>query len=394
MLQSARLLGPIVTLIALSACGVLTRVGEGPVREALTVVDAGIRTIDENSAQWQTALRQVSDQLPSELNATLRNEAATLAQRSIAGTGEEIRCNVDFVSRRAREALVGLRNAILSKSRPAPLPPMFCTVAPSQVEVGLDPARWPVVTFSGYDLDHRDPEGNLLRVVLVDRDGATTPIDEGLVNRNTHYRVTVNLGDAALRCRLIDPRTQKLAIMFGDRVMGPLYGQGEVAVIPWTAAERSVVANLGRTSHMPPHTRGDRDFDTDDNDPMEVSMRGELEVRDTDVRSRVFLRAHEPRPDRTTAEGWSDYATAFQAPPGFRIVSVTPNGSSAHSANITEHGPHTYGRPGGEPVSAFQVWGDRGGDDAGVWTRVQVDWRNVDIRLRETRPPHLECPGS
>ena len=62
----------------------LTRGLKGPLQEAVSVIDKGIRTIDENSAQWQTALREVSQGLPDELNATIRNEASTLAQRSIA----------------------------------------------------------------------------------------------------------------------------------------------------------------------------------------------------------------------------------------------------------------------------------------------------------------------
>lgn len=370
----------------------LARGVKGPLQEAVSVIDGGIRTIDENSAQWQTALREVSQGLPDELNASIRNEAATLAQRSIAAAGEEMRCNVDFLAQRARAALVELRQAILRGREPVPLPPMFCTVAPGQVEVGLEPARWPTVTFSGYDLDHVDAGGRMLQVVLVDEAGATTPVDESLINRNTHYRVTANLANPALRCRLLDPRIRKLAVTFDGRRMGPKYGQGEVAIVPWTPAERTVTANLGTTSHMPRHVRGDADFSTDDDEPMRVSMRAELEVGETSVRSRVYLRAVEPRPDHTTAEGWSGYGNAFQAPPGYRIVSVTPGGTSRHSASISEHGVHTFARPGGEPVSAFRVWGDRGGDEAGSWTRMEVDWRNVEVRLRETRPPHLECP--
>jgi hypothetical protein len=229
--------------------------------------------------------------------------------------------------------------------------------------------------------------------VLVDEGGATTPMDESLVNRNTHYRVTANLANPALRCRLLDPRMRKLAVTFDGRRMGPMYGQGEVAIVPWTPAERTVTANLGTTSYTPPHTRGDADFSTDDDEPMNVRMRAQLEVLETEVRSRVFLSAREPRPDHTTAQGWSAPASAFQAPPGYRIVSVTPSGASSHSASINEHGVHTFARPGGEPVSAFRVWGDHGGDEAGSWTKMEVDWRSVEVRLRETRPPHLECPA-
>jgi hypothetical protein len=373
----------------LGGCATFKRLFGEQVPTALQIVDQGIATIDANSAQWQTALRQVADQLPADAASLVRVEAQNLATRSVATTGSQIRCTTDFMGARAKASLGELRRAILGGRAPQPLPPVLCAVAPAQIEVGLPPDRWGTVTFSGWDLDHRDRDSKMVEAVLINADGQQVAIPDGLVNRTTHYEMTLNLGDPALRCTLLSSNVRKIALLYGGERMS----QGEVAIVPWTAREQRVTAHLGHTSHAPTHTRGDQDFDADDDDHIEVRAEAEMRVTgDREIQTRVFLRAHEPRPDWTTAEAWTGWATAYTAPPGYRIVSVNPNGRSVQTANITTHGPMLFQRPGGEPVASFQVFGDRDGDEAGTWTRVVVTWRNADVVIRETHPTHLQCP--
>lgn len=361
------------------------------ITRAVNLVDEAINTINENSAAWQTSLNRVSTELPASISATIRNDVQNLATRSIAQAGTEIRCSVDFLGRRTVQALRRIRAELLNEPVPAALPPAFCQVAPAQIALNDPPAQWSSITFHGYDLDARDTAGNLVEVAFVSASGEETPLPASLVGRTTHYQLTVNLGTSA--CELHRRNIRKVILRYGGQQMGSADAQGEVVIAPWRPATRDAVASFGATTHVPPHTRGDGDFDTDDDEPMTIDARGEAQLVDDNQRInvRVFLRAHEPRPDFTTAEGWSPWGTAYEAPANWRIESYAPNANAAVTAQINSHGEHGYDRPGGEIVSRFTVYGDGDGDEAGSRTNVQVRWRNVTVHLVERGPTHL-CP--
>ncbi len=96
--------------------------------------------------------------------------------------------------------------------------------------------------------------------------------------------------------------------------------------------------------------------------------------------------AKEERKDWTEVNGESAWTSAYEAPAGWKIVDVRPRSSSEYRANITGHGKQVYNRPAGEVVSEFEVYGDRDGDEAGTWSRVDIHWRVLAVSLQETEP--------
>lgn len=347
---------------------------------AVQVIDSGIADILARSDSWQSVLQRIANDLPQDISQTIRSDAQNLATRSIAQAGIEFRCNVDFLAQRAVEALRNLKARLLGQA-PAVLPPAFCQVAPAAINLNDAPGRWSSVTFHGYNLDHSDRNGNPLRVLLLNSDGSSSPLAENRIGRTTHYQVTVNLGNMGSTLR----RVSKLVMSWNNSTTS----LPQVVVIPWTPARRPETVNMGRTSFMPPHTNGDRDFDTGDNDPTTVILRAEFRQEASSLDNRVFMRARESKGDHTMVEGWSRWSRAYSAPSGWRIVSFRPNAGSSHRANVTVHGQQTYSRPAGEVVNRFHVWVDRNGDEAGTWTRMEVEWRPIEVIIEQTIPDWL-----
>jgi hypothetical protein len=371
-----RFIGMVLILIALlvfSACDCFGGVTES-IDDAVTVIDNAIEDISSDSASWQTILQRVANELPEDISEIIRSDAQNLATRSIAATGTEFRCNVDFLANRAIAALRNLKAKLLGEDPPL-LPPAFCQVVPSSIDLEISPTSWSIVTLHGYDLDHRDRAGNRLRVLMLDEQGAITQLDESRIGRTTHYQITLNLGDMARQ--LHQDKIVKLLVEWD----GSTDDYPEIVVIPWIADTMLETVNVGRTTYMPPHTWGDRDFSTDDDEHMSIDVRGILDIEESWINCQVYMKA--------TAEGWSNWARAYTAPFNWRIIDVRPSMNSRQTANITVHGDITYYRPTGEVVTRFIVWGDRDGDEAGTWTKVEVHWTPLNITLEEIAPEWL-----
>ncbi len=366
---------------SLGGCGITDAVRRATdvADNAVAVIDRGIADINRESASWQTILQRVANELPQTVSATIRNDVQNLATRSIAVTGVEVRCNIDFLARRAVQALEAVK-AELTGSSPVVLSPVFCQVAPDAVDLNASPNAWAKITYFGYDLDHKDRNRELITFYAVDGLGRSRKIPESRIGRTTHYQVTLNLGEMAKH--LHDDGVTKIVASWNDsRANLP-----EVVVLPWQPRVREERVSIARTSWMPPKVRGDRDFNTHGDEHMTVDTRGEFAINGDGIRCRAYLRAREPRHDWTEAKGWSDWASAYTAPSGWKIVEALPNTASIHTANIITHGRNSFHRPGGEIVSQFDIYGDHEGDEAGTWTRVEVFWRPVQIKLQELKP--------
>jgi hypothetical protein len=369
-----------IFLIGLSVA-LLTSCGScDSIDEAISVIDRGIEDITSESASWQTVLQRVAANLPKDISNTIRQDAQQLASRSIAEAGIEFRCNVDFLGDRAIRSLQQLKAQLRGTTLP-PLAPAFCQMTPDAIDLKANPDGWGTITLSGYDMDKKDSAGSLLKFEMLSTDGTVTQIDENYIARTTHYQITINLRDIAKT--LYEKRVVKLCTTWTD-YPGLL---PEAVVLPWQPNRTSERVDIGRTSYMPPKVRrGDKDFTTKSDKHMSVVCKAQSRLYENTIQTRVYMHAREERSDWTEVEGWSDWAAAYTPPDGWRIVSYRPNVESSHSANITTHGKITYSRPAGEIVSRYEVWGDREGDEAGIWTKVEVFWRPFEIEIEEILP--------
>ena len=350
--------------------------------KASIIIDQGIQDITAESSNWRSILERVSQDLPQDISSAIRNDAQNLVNRSIATAGTELRCNVDFLAKRAIASLRWLKAKLTGDKNVALPPPGFCQVTPDAVDLNALQGSISKVTIHGYDLDHADASGKKIAFYLLKANGQKEEIPDDRIGRTTHYQVTINLGNMARK--LYDDKVAKIISSWNDSQES----FPEVVILPWTSQKRTETVNLARTSFMPPKIgRGDGDFNTHDNEHMSLDARGEIMLADaTTLKYRVYMHAREERSDWTEVGGYSEWATAYTAPPGWRIVSFRPNSNSRHTANIIMHDDQQYFRPAGEVVQKFQVWGDHDGDEAGTWTRVDVFWRSIEVTIEQVTP--------
>lgn len=354
------------------------------IARANQIIDRAIRDIERDSSSWQSALKQVAAELPKDVQETIRVEAAQLAERSIAVTGIEFKCSVDFLANRATQNLQRLKRAITGGEMPPP-EAKLCHVSPGSYDLSLDLGRRQTIVIAGYDLDQKDANGDLFQVVLIP-EGGGDPIrlPETYIGRTTHYEVTINLAHAEVDHVVYGRGIVKLQLRWKGQ---PMSAQGEVVVAPRRAQTRTIAPSLGNATFVPSHTgRGDRDFDTDDDEHMDVGIRVETRVADNQLLRNIYMSAHEPRDDWTTAEQESGWQVAYAPPPGWQIQSVTPLGVFENKWQINDHGPVTFSVGNAGMVQSVVIYGDGEGEEAGTKTKVEVEFNPVEIVLQEILP--------
>lgn len=196
LLKHCRTVASFVFLLSLSGCG-----AKDIVDEIVQALDDAVYTLDQNSAEYQTILRNLMAQLEnidSDASAILRRDIAGLLERTPAVVGQEFRCNVDFVGDRLRQGLqCAQRNFMLTNlysggraipecvsSRPA-----VCAVVPSAIDQQLGVRT---VDVYGYDFDLG------VSARLTRYDGSSSIVTSYLATPS-HYHLTLNVGDNGVR---------------------------------------------------------------------------------------------------------------------------------------------------------------------------------------------------
>ncbi len=369
----------LLSSLSVSSCDVTG----GSIDRAMEIIDRAIRDIELNMEAWQSILQRVANELPDDISETVRVEADRLATRSIAKMGIEFRCNVDFLARRAIESLRRLKAMLLDQD-PSPLPPWFCQVDPSAIDLKVSPDLYSTAMLFGYDLDNPDSSGSPLQVHLLTRSGQTIPLPESRIGRTTHYQVTLNLGDMART--LYQDQVDKIVVSWD----GKTEGHPEIVIVPWEAHRQTYNHSCGAVGpYYPPRTDGDADFDTADDAPTDLEVVGGILINEQSVQTSMLMYAREREPDHTTVHGQDKWVPCYTAPQGWRIVEVRPNLGSRVTAVVTVQGMIVLARPAGEAVDHFEVWVDSDGDEAGTWTRMVTHWRPLDIVIEEIMPEWL-----
>ena len=350
-----------------SCAGPLIDTAQQAVDDAVSAIDRGIDALDVNSAAWQTVLQDISSQLTDDLQSTIRVEVTELLNRSVAAAGAEFRCDLDFIGVRVRQALIRLRARLLHQPIP-PVEPALCAVVPGAIDMALEPNRRTKLEFFGYDFDTTP-----IKVTLHNTDGTVDVSDD--LDRTTHYHMTLNLGANGVP---LSNKSNRITLEWEGKVIS------SIAVIqPETPVCRERIEQYVRNTFLsftPPHTRGDREYK---GHGPQVWATARWFHDDLHVWLSLWMKAEETKSDWTTAEGTRE-EVYYTAPPGWRIEAVLGSLiSSAHYIDTNHREDHIGGGPSG-PVSEFVFRGDREGDDAGLYTGVDVYFNPMSVQLVET----------
>jgi hypothetical protein len=282
----------------------------------------------------------------------------------VAAAGAEVRCDVDFFRIRVQQALQRIKAKYLKQPLP-PYEPQFCDVVPLAIDMNLSAERRTKLEFYGYDFDMTD-----IHVILVD---GTNQIDvSDKLDQPTHYHMTLNLGSNGVP---LSTNSSRIILRWNNRDISSVAVIQKAPVICETSFFQFQPNSI---SYMPPLTRGDKEFDG--NGPNVYSSVNLINMG-TQLIARVYMRAVETESDWTTGEGTRDFVL-YTADPGKRIEALVTAGSSSYSYTDNNHDNDEF--PGTGPVAKYTFSGDDDGDDVGFHTRVNIDFTNVRVQLKET----------
>lgn len=157
-----------------------------PINQVVAALDDAIGQLAKESADWRSVLEKTRDKLVGDAQSTIRNEITDLLTRTIAATGAELRCNVDFTRTRVRQDLERIKAKLLNKTI-SPKEPALCVVNPLGVDASLIPDRLKWLEFYGYDFDTTPVQ------VFLQNGSQMIDVSQYL-DKPTHYHMTLNLG--------------------------------------------------------------------------------------------------------------------------------------------------------------------------------------------------------
>jgi len=356
------------------ACGVGDLVNVG--NNAVSVLQTAIQDLDINSAEWQDIVRGVITDLPATEN-DIKADIDEVLQRALGGAQTELIATADFFARRMKTGLERQLAKLLNQPFIEP-PPAFINFVPDKIEVARVKSNdLNSVTIFGYDFDKKDPTGTGLKLFIMNGT-VETPLPDTMLAIPTHYKAVFNLGSSGVP---LTPGTNLLILKWNNQPISTL-----AVIQPPPPTPKETLVNLSSISYIPPHTRGDQDFDG--NGPV-VELEARLIAGDgvpggvRNLYARVYMKAKETEDDWTTAEGASEWKVVYTAPPGAVITALLGPYTSQATYTDTNHTADTIAvGDEGSLVKRFVCVGDTSSDyEAGNATSVNVLFNKYRIML-------------
>lgn len=325
------------------------------------------RDINANSAQWQDLVRDTIDELPDEVQSTIRVELQNLLSRGISEAEVSFQCGVDFLASRISEGVRGIL-AKFKGQAPPPKVPHFCSVVPPVLLA--DHAAETGLMFYGYNFDAATD----LQVSLVDTVGNGTDITNK-VGRPTHYLLTLSFGPTGVQ---LTPTSDWIVLRFSGLEHTV---DVEQPTLPPCESRTDTLLDLA-VEHVPPLVEGDAEFDG--NGPF-VYSQTRLIMNPQEISAEVYMRAAETTSDWTRAESKRIYHLVT-APPGWAITAVAGIvGLRTDELAYTDNNGVDDSFSGSGLVRRWVFTGDTSGDEAGTETKAKIDFRTLQVQRTQTQ---------
>jgi hypothetical protein len=354
-----------LTAAILWGCGIDDAIDDATIR-GVNAIDDAIDALERGSADWQSVLQETIDRLTDEGQSTIRTEISNLLQRSVASASATLRCDIDFLRNRVRQALLGIKVKLLGGSVP-PSEPVVCDVIPLAVDVSLNANRRTLVEFYGYDFDKSITAQHV-------RGNGSVEVGSKL-SHLSHYHMTLNLGSNGV---VLDPASQSLVLRWGEEAIST------VAVIqPHTDVCRSETKSvpINKLTLVGKRIRGrgsDKEFDS--NGPSCSTLVTVLRTN-TQLKVQATFIAEETKSDWTGVQK-TEKQVVFTAPRGWQVESLDSRSSFRHRYTDTDNS-RDYFNLADELVKRLAYIGDTKGDDVGE-TEVEITFNPIRITLVET----------
>jgi hypothetical protein len=380
MVVKIRRIGVLIwLLVVLSGCSLidfspLTSITD----QAAARIDAAMADLQNESADVQSILEDLQhDLIEIGVKQTISVQISDLIGRSIAKTGVEFKCSVDFLHTRVREELQRIKDQLLGRD-PTERLPVLCQAVQSAIQLDLiETGQMPILEMSGYNFQL---EKNIV-ANLQYGDGSSQDVSQYLAIQSNYFMV-VNLV-SMYNARLLDPVESSFATLqlrWNDQ---PVSTTNIIPpVIPRCETVEEKV-NPGVIEYTPPHTRGDKEFDGHG-----PNMYASVTVASDDQRSWyfiVYLKAEETESDWTTAEGTRNTQPFYRVPDGYEFVQLLTPQANDGQYRDTNHVLDTFYPNDQGPVHHFEAFGDHDGSDAGSYTKVRAIFNQIVFRIKQVQ---------
>ena len=410
--------------------------------DAIHSLDNAIAKLAEESADWRVVVTNLEKEISADVQSTIRTEVQDIARNTILLAGAEFRCNAEFMRIRLRRELTHLRNslaeslnALLARTSisvpllPEESPePFICSVAPSGVDMSLEPERRTKIDIYGFDLRSRPISvgftgygifqakapvsakvfSTMMRTrakavvpaKIITTDAfellqSTTIITHDISNALSiisDFHAVLDLTESGAD---IPPTAREIVLSWDNQIRSEIPILTHEKILECTTTEK--VISPGTDTYIPPAVEytqhgggGHPDKEFDGNGPC-VTL---YLVLTLDPSRRILTATYaihawecpndfdKIREDYTEAFG-TRTITLFQAAEDERILSYNVLSSFDHRYIDTNTRPDIMNFGGLSPVEELEYVGDTDGSEAGTKTSVKVTFRQIKLQIEK-----------
>lgn len=446
--SKVRVAGVLALVLAIGSfgCGIKSAINtavatvDARAADAIHSLDNAIAKLAEESADWRVVVTNLEKEISADVQSTIRTEVQDIARNTILLAGAEFRCNAEFMRIRLRRELTHLRNslavslnALLARTTisvpllPEESPePFICSVAPSGVDMSLEPERRTKIDIYGFDLRSRPisvgitgygifqakapVSAKMFSTMMRTRARAVMPakvivteafellqpatiITKDISNALSiisDFHAVLDLTESGAD---IPPTAREIVLSWDNQIRSEIPILTHEKILECTTTEKLI--SPGTDTFVPPAIEnspygGHPDKEFDGHGPCVTFYL----VLNLDPSRRILTATYtidawecpdnfdKIKKDYTEAYG-SRTITLFQAAEDERILSYNVQSSFDHRYIDTNTRPDMMNFGGLSPVEELEYVGDTDGSEAGTKTSVKVTFKQIKLQIEK-----------
>ncbi len=434
--------------IVLHSCGIKAALSKIDLRmaDAIHSIDKAIASLNVQSANWQTVITDLQEEITDEMQSTIRIEIENLTRNAVLTAGTEVRCNGEFMRRKLRRELIDMRNSLAQSLNKQlvkfggsayqfdlipqdPIEPFICDIVPSAVDLSVDPERRQKIDIYGFDLrsmpiyvSYRSyglmqastsvgiREYNTEMAVRAARPRRPLTVAElprnmenikmanftilepwklfnldisGTISVLSDFHAVIDLTNAGAD---LPPNASEIILSWNNKLQSEIPILTHIQTLDCRITAQPLDISLAQ-SYNPPHVgNGDKDFHG--HGPcMSLSISLSVDPAKRNLYARITLTAYECNSDWSSKRDYtrasgSKTITLFTADEGETITGFDAATIFSDSFRDTNHNPYISYYAGTSPVEKVEWVGDTKGDEAGTKTGVVITFRQFNVSVQ------------
>jgi hypothetical protein len=438
----------ILCCAGLHGCGINAAINKIDLRlaDAIHSMDKAIASLNTQSANWQTVITDLQEEISDEMQSTISVEIENLTRNAVLTAGGEVRCNAEFMRRKLRRELIDMRNSLAQSLNKQlvkfggsayqfdltpqdPIEPFICDIVPSAVDLSVDPERRQKIDIYGFDLrsmpifvSYRsygmfqaspsvgvkeykaemavrasrprrvEAVAELPRITENIRMNSFTLFEpwklfsqdvSGSISVLSDFHAVIDLTNGGAA---LPPTASEIILSWNNKLQSEIPILTHIQTLDCRSEPKPLAPGLAQT-YTPPHTgSGDRDF-YGHGPCMRVNMSLELDAAKRNLYATFTVSAFECNANWSSRKDHTKVygtkrVTLFTANEDESITGFDAATSFSDSHRDTGHNSFFTYYSGTAPVEKIEWIGDTKGDEAGTKTGVVITFRQFNVNVQ------------